>query len=145
MARISVGEAKQWLEETKLDITVLDTELERSVSTMVLAKTSGTYDVSGWTSPATTPALIRKIISMLYASWFYNRQYSEESEAESWYARRLAESAYMLMEGVSAGTVLLPDVDSATGAYGNPVFYPTDDQESDGLGEEIKFRIGSVF
>lgn len=113
---IVVGEVQAWLESTKANLgTNLDADLEESIATQVLARLNLRYDTSVWATPETTPKLIRKIIALKYASWFYNRQYSEDDGVND-YALLLNAQAETLLSGVLDGSLDLPEVDISTDA-----------------------------
>lgn len=108
---IVVGEAQAWLETTKANLgSDLDAELEESVATQVLARVGLSYDTSTWTTPEFTPKLIRKIIAMKYASWYYQRQYSEDSDNANDYALLLNAQAEVLLAGIVEGKLDVPEV-----------------------------------
>jgi hypothetical protein len=128
VARITFPEAQAWAEPTKLSMTDLDTDLLNQVEAQVLGRIGYAYpvDVLSWVDVASTPALVRNVIAMLYMSWYYDRQYSEDEGNLSDYARRLAAMAEMIIQGIIAGTIDLPEVPGTIGASGGPGFYPTD-------------------
>src|SRR5882762_9162995 len=112
VVHITVDEANAWADHSKLNFGELDSDLEASQATQVLTKVSQVYDVTSWITPGTTPALIRKIISMLYVGWYYQRTYSEDGN---------------LIAGIISGAITLPDVPPGTDlGFSQPVFYPTD-------------------
>jgi hypothetical protein len=150
-ARISLAEAQAWLEQTKLVLPLLDASMEAQISSQILGRLSVAYpvEVVTWTTEANTPQLVRSIISMFYAGWFYDRQYSENPEDNS-YADRLRAWAEQLLMGLIEGTIDIPEVPGQP-AIGEPVFFPTDassaacptsDNPSDG---GPKFLMGKVF
>ena len=65
MARIELADAQAWAEPFKLPLTSLESGLEDSISTQVLAKLAIAFDTSPWTTFSTTPELVRKIIAMM--------------------------------------------------------------------------------
>lgn len=125
MAHITLSEAQAWLEGTKLTLPSLDIELEAQTSSEVLGRVSQAYDVSGWTNSSNTPRLVRKIISMLYAGWYYDRAYSETDDTND-YALRLKAAADALLESIVAGITDLEEVPGDP-TIGNPAFFPTDE------------------
>jgi hypothetical protein len=150
-ARISLAEAQAWLEQTKLVLPSLDASMEAQISSQILGRLSAAYpaEVATWTTEANTPQLVRSIISMFYAGWFYDRQYSENPEDNS-YADRLRAWAEQLLMGLLEGTIDIPEVPGQP-AIGEPAFFPTDtssaneptdDNPSDG---GPKFLMGKVF
>jgi hypothetical protein len=109
MPHIELREAQAWLEPTKASLgAALDPDMEESIAAQVLSRAASSYDTSGWVSPETTPSLIRKVIGMKYASWFYNRQYSEDDTVND-YALLLNGQADILLDGIATGTNELPD------------------------------------
>lgn len=124
MAFISVGDANAWTDKVKLNLTTLDTDLESSISTQVLARVSQAYDVSSWTTSNNTPSLIKKIIAMMYTGWLYQRTYSEDEETNS-YGLLLLAQADSLMTGIVEGSLPLLGGGGALNPD-EPVFYPTD-------------------
>lgn len=127
---IEISEAQAWLETTKANLgTDLDAELEESIATQVLARVGLSYDTSAWIDPATTPKLVRKVIAMKYASWFYQRQYSEDSDSMNEYALLLNAQAEVLLDGIVSGANDLPEVEGIGGTLGagSPSFWPNDD------------------
>lgn len=129
MPNIELAEAQAWLETTKASLgSALDANMESSIASQVLSRVATSYDVSGWVNPATTPKLVRHIIGMKYASWFYNRQYSEDDDVNE-YALFLNAQAETLLEGIVSGTNDLVEVPgvvagSLSGSYeeSTPVF-----------------------
>lgn len=151
MSNITLAEAQAWLECTKLSLTHLDTSMESQIAAQVLARVVSAYptDVVTWVDATTTPRLIRSVIAMLYAGWFYDKTYSENPEENS-YADRLREQANNLIESIIAGTTDLVEVETPS-SLGRPVFFPTDastaakptsDNPSDG---PMSFLMGKVF
>jgi len=88
---------------------------------------------------------------MRYASWLYDRAYSEDSEPSN-YGALLRTEADKLLMGLIDGSIVIPnlptDVDRT---LGSPGFYPTDDSsaleptvDDTSLGA-AKFSMGQVF
>jgi hypothetical protein len=151
VAHITVPEAQSWLETTKLTLSTLDTELEDQMATMVLGKLVTIYptDAGTWTDATNTPRIVRKIISMYYAGWAYDKQYSETADSND-YANRLRRLADTLLEGIIDGTIDIIEVPGMP-PTSEPEFFPTDvsaahwptDQfPSDG---PPKFTMGQIF
>lgn len=149
MAYITVAEVNAWLEATKSNVTSLETELESSIATQVLGRLTNSYDVTTWTDNTNTPKLVRKIIAMLYAGWYYDKIYSETSDTND-YALRLKAEAEKLLDAISAGTIDLAEV-AGLPAISQPSFFPTDASSSasptndDPSVGDAKFLMGSVF
>ena len=126
MANITVREAKAWADKFKLDLTALDSDLEESVASQVLARLSPAYDTSIWTNESNTPTLVRSIISMVYMAWYYQRTYSEDTDIST-YGILLLERADALIENIISGKTALVDAVPIGGATaGTASFYPTD-------------------
>lgn len=126
VVHITAEEANAWADHSKLNFGELDSDLEGSQATQVLTRVSQVYDVSGWITPGTTPSLIRKIISMLYVGWYYQRTYSEDANVNS-YGLLLINQAEALIEGIVSGAIILPDAPPGTDlGINQPAFYPTD-------------------
>lgn len=125
MAHVTETEVQAWLEESKLEVGTLDVVMESQITSEVLGRlASASYDTVGWTDSASTPVLVKKIISMLYAGWYYDRQYSETPDTNE-YAIRLKEAAEALMLGVIAGTTDIGEI-PGTSTHGELVFFPDD-------------------
>ena len=123
MARVTAGECQAWLERTKCTITTLELELLAHLEEEIIDQIQAQVDTTTWVDNNTTPKLVRTIISKMYASWWYQRQYSEDTDAKNPYAQALATNAQMLLDGIIDGSIIIPGiVDTA----GNISFYPTD-------------------
>lgn len=149
MARISIQQAAAWAEKTKLNITELDTDLLTQIEDQVLGMLAGGFDTSTWLDSSSTPPIVQQILSMLYVSWFYNRQYSEDQEHVNVYATLLRAEAESLIVGLLDGSITMPGQPESTEA--SPSFYPNDastaaDPTSDdtSLGP-ASFSMGTVF
>jgi hypothetical protein len=112
MPHVSLAEVQAWLETTRANLEQLDSQLEASIADQVLARVALSYDVASWDSLATTPKLVRKIIAMKYASWHYQRAYSEDADTTNEYALMLNAQAETLLEGVVNGSLELVDIGS---------------------------------
>jgi hypothetical protein len=76
-----------------------------------------------------TPQLVRLIASLLYASYYYAKAYSEETLGENDYAKRLEERAWGIVTGLVAGTYQLYDAlsyQSAVQGLQSLDFWPND-------------------
>lgn len=149
MPHIGVADAQAWTEPTKLPISALDAALEDNVTKLVFGMLTPTYNTTGWTSEATTPALVRTIIAMHYVAWLYDKHYAQEAE-ESAYANTLRRYADANIAGLLAGTITLDEYVLPAEVF-NPSFFPNDlssaneptvDNPSDG---GPSFMMGSVF
>jgi hypothetical protein len=127
VSRITVKEAQAWAEGTKLTITALDVDLLEHMEAEVITQLSSAFDTVTWLDETTTPKLVRTIISKMYVSWVYNRQYSEDVDQGNNYAALLLLNATNLITGLLGGTIELPGLPDVAGS---PVFYPTDASSS---------------
>lgn len=149
MARITVRQAQSWSEKTKLPVTGLDTDLLTQVENQVLGMLATGFDTSTWLDASSTPPIVQQILAMLYVSWFYNRQYSEDQEHVNVYATLLRAEAESLIQGLLDGSVLMPGQPASTEA--DPSFYPNDSSSAQeptsddkSLGD-ASFSMGTVF
>lgn len=145
MSYITVESANAWLEKTKLSLTVLDSELEASISSQVLAEIAQIYDVSSWLNTSTTPSLVSKIIAMKYAAWYIQRTYSEDLPSND-YAELLLAEADRLIQGITSEALILSDtnitiVPSAALVGEGPSFYPNDAA----IDDDPRFTMGSIW
>jgi hypothetical protein len=128
-AHITTSSVQAWFEPTKLTITSLDTVLEAQVASEVLARLTETYAqyVPLWVDSTTTPAIVQKIISMMYAGWVYDRSYSEvvSEEGVKSYGYTLRQWASALLTDVLTGAAAIAEIEPNQPATA-PVFYPTD-------------------
>jgi hypothetical protein len=137
---------QQWLEQTKLTVAHVPDELDQTAKDITFGRVSQVYDVSTWVDAITTPSLILRIMSMFIAAWMYESQYSEDLpiDANNW-GVKLENMANDLLTQIADKGILLGDEPVPGGSLGAPVFYPTDVQDSDGMGEDRKFAMGKVF
>lgn len=153
MGHITVAEVQSWLEETKLTLTSISTEREAQIAAQVIARVVSAYPEAAptWIDEATTPRLIRSIIAMMYAGWYYDTQYSENPD-DNTYADRLRKAADDLIAGIIAGTIDITEVEGLP-TIGQPVFYPTDASSAPDAKPTLEdpsagppmFSIGKVF
>jgi hypothetical protein len=131
MPNVSRDEVQAWLENTRAHLDDLEDELEVSIATQVLSRLAHSYDITVWTTPETTPQLVRTIIAMKYASWYYQRSYSEDSDTANDYALLLNANAETLIEGIISGANKLPEVEGVANpeTLNQPTFYPNDTTE----------------
>lgn len=124
MVRITVEEVRGWVEVSKLNVQELDLNFLPQLETELLAKINTVYDTTTWVDAATTPPLIRVIITKMYAGWIYDRAYSENQTENNPYAAMLKENAGMLLAGLIDGTIEIPGVPATSNP--DPSFYPND-------------------
>jgi len=152
-------QTQPWLDPNKLTITTLDPAMVETSRDIIYARVSASYPTTGWTTQANTPSLIQKVQSMILASWYYAKAYSEvTADTENKYAMRLEQMAEDLLSAIEAGMVDLLDADPSTFVpANNPNFLPSDsfngsqvyDAKGSVIGfsgdEDIKFRMGTRF
>lgn len=159
MAHMSTAEVQAWLESTKAAITSIDGPTESQIAAEVLGRLAQTYGqfTSGWTDSTNTPQIVRQVISMYYAGWFYDKEYSEvvTGEATTSYGATLRGWATTLLADIISGSVEIVEIEPSQPATG-PIFYPTDtsstmdaflnntDTDDHSLGP-AKFGMGMVF
>jgi hypothetical protein len=124
MVYISEAEVQQWLEPSKLQVLVVDPELEASARDIVFTTVSRAYGVTTWLDSASTPSLIRKVMSMLVASWMYHRAFANDSDRELAWAVKLESMAMLAMTGIVSGAFDLPEVEGLVGSSLGPTFWP---------------------
>ncbi len=149
---INVEDVQSWLTEDRL-LLEADDELteEMNVSNEVKSVIEGRYDTSLWTSRATTPTLIKSIISARVAAIRYRKQYADQLDEEN-YADWLDNWYKMQLEGIVNGQIQLLDATDLEAALvsSGPTFHPDDRSSIDdppfGPGEgPAKFSMGMVF
>jgi hypothetical protein len=158
-AHITTTQVQTWLESTKLTVTSLDAGLEAQVSSEVLGKLTETYAsfVPLWIDATTTPAIVQKVMSMIYAGWLFDRSYSEviSEQRGASYGLTLRTWGTQLLNDIISGAVSIAEIAPNQPAVA-PVFYPTDtsstwdawrmntDCNDNSLGP-AKFGMGKVF
>jgi len=147
MALINTDDVQAWFTTDRLSLDLTDDLVEeKNVSAEVLAVASTRYDVSTWITRATTPQLIKSIISARVAAIRYSKQYADQLD-EIVYADWLNNWATDILKGVVDGTIPLTDVsavdlaDAQTAA--GATFYPTDASSVDD--QAAKFTMDMTF
>lgn len=151
MSYLSTARVQRWLETTKLTISAVDSDLESAAVTYVLSRLAGKYDVSGWDDSATTPGQVLDLASCLYAAWTYEKQYSEDLpiDGSNWGAR-LERFVAVTLDALLNGSAELMDADGEivtpdSEAVSDVLYFPTDLQDTDEEGNEIKFTMGKLW
>jgi len=124
MPRISIDDAKAWVEESKLDPQALDLDHLDQIETELLVRIASIYDVSLWIDKTSTPRIIQVIISKFYVGWLYDKFYSENQGEPNKYSQLVKANAQSLLDGILSGVIEIPGVPAV-----NPVtaaFYPND-------------------
>lgn len=128
VAHITIGEVNAWADGRKLSFSgSLDNdELEESQTSQVFGSLSQVYDTSTWTDSATTPTLVRKIIAQFYVGWYFQRTYSEDADLST-YGLLLVAQAQKLLDGLEAGSIVLPITEAPQPLNNSqPSYYPND-------------------
>jgi hypothetical protein len=117
------------LETTKLSISSIEPTLELDVSSEVLGRLGETFYayVPLWIDNTTTPALVKQIMAMYYASWVYDRSFAEveTNESQVSYGATLRAWASKLLTDMISGGVTVAEI-LPGGPNSSIVFYPTD-------------------
>ena len=137
---ISVADVQTWLEPVKSNIDSIDPTMEQHISGLVLGRLLDSFShsllpLSAWVDEASTPLLVRQAIAMLYAAWYYDRQYSEVAAKEgagfgTAYGALLRQSVEQLIAGLISGAILLQE-EQPSGPTTVPLFYPDDVSSTD--------------
>ena len=141
---INVEDVQSWLTEDRL-LFEADDELteETNVSNEVKSVIEGRYDTSLWTTRATTPTLIKSIISARVAAIRYRKVYADQLDEEN-YADWLDNWYKMQLEGIINGQIQLldaVDLEAALTSSG-PTFHPDD---TSSVTDPAKFSMGMTF
>jgi hypothetical protein len=142
--RVTLDEIQQWLSNSKYPIEEVDEALEETGRTLVFSALQNTFDTSTWVDATTTPALVRKIISLWIASMEWARGYAEDDTGGSTYFTFLQDLYNSLLAGVIAGGVELIEVPGESSDTLSIDFYPTDTEDWD-EDNWARFSIGQVF
>jgi hypothetical protein len=155
---VSIAEVQSWLDAGKLSLAANDPlPEEQNAATMVLARLTPVYpdNVPTWINTATTPLIVRVVISALTASYRYNKIYSEEEDSGNRYASKLEGRALELLSMLVNGDLAITEV--PTIVTFDPLFWPDDTTGAliiyDALGnqigvegsEDIRFTMGARF
>jgi hypothetical protein len=116
------------MEEPELDLFGLDAD--RIIRGYLAGVVPG-ITLAAWTSPESTPELIRAIAGRFIAAFWYRERYSEDSLEDPAYAQTKYNEAMALLQGVISGSIILvevPDIGIGT-HFSADDFYPnnTDD------------------
>jgi|SRR5688572_23929771 len=153
MAFADTADANKFLDETKIVLIehTDDDEPEQDSAERIirgyLAGHIAASEIATWTTPGSTPELIRDIAGRLVAAFRYRKLYSEDVNEVSPYAQALYDEAIRMLNMIVDGSLtivsLVDDelVDLERGAgLSNDHFYPTDTQK-----DERKFGMDLIF
>lgn len=114
MALVNLDDINVHLPEDKL--AALDADDDPScidAARIVKAKLSGTFSptvLAGWTTPETTPEIIRAIAGRLVAALYYSRAFSAETTEAPEYAQNLYNEAMSMLMQIVTGDMVIPEV-----------------------------------
>ena len=149
MALITIDDVQAWFTTDRLSLDITDDLPEEvSISPEILASVSTRYDVSDWTTPSTTPQLIRSVISARVAAIRYSKQYADQVD-EIVYADWLHDWAMTTLEGIINSTIplldIVTDAELLTAQTASSVkFFPTDVSSATDA-DPPKFTMDKVF
>lgn len=106
---INIHLPRDKVEVDTANYTPFQLDAERVVRGMLAGYYPSTT-LATWTSPDTTPGLIRSIVGRLVAAFHYRQRYSEDSLDDPLYAQNKYNEAMELLRGVLDGTVVLEEV-----------------------------------
>lgn len=150
MALVGIEEVQSWLTETRLLLSHDDDlDEEANVSELVRSRLAHTFDVTTWTTIATTPTLVRKVIAAKVAALRYQKHYADQAD-ELPFADKIMEWADTTLEGIAEGKLKLLDVvtdDEVTEAETarSIAFKPDDNTAIEDEDDDRKFTIGQLF
>jgi|SRR6267378_1467648 len=124
MARISIDDARAWVEDSKLKPDALDLDHLSQIEEEIFARINSVYDVSTWLDKPSTPRLIQVIISKYYAGYLYDKFYSENQSLPNNYSQLIKQNAEMLVTGIIDGTITIPGLPPTN--QSTATFYPND-------------------
>jgi hypothetical protein len=128
-------DVNRWLDGDVLQVTSGDyVSEEDSAERIIRGYLTGKVDgatMNGWTTPSSTPEMIREIAGQLVAAFRYRKMYSEDSGAvDTSYGQLLYNEAMMKLNSVVQGDVDLVGVDptlvTAEHELTQGNFYPDD-------------------
>src|SRR5215831_15481791 len=95
---------KLQIEEPELDLFGIDAErIIRGYLAGVIPATA----MAAWTSPDSTPDLVRAIAGRFIAAFYYRERYSEDSLDDPSYAQFKYNEAMGLLQGILGGTIVI--------------------------------------
>lgn len=134
MSLCSLDDINVHLPQDKLQVLNADDDAPQLDAERIIKGTlSDTFspaELASWSTPATTPEMIRAIAGRFVAALVYARAFSSElAEVPEW-AQRLYDDAMNMLNGIVAGTITLPEVSETPNTGGKLTsddFYPNDD------------------
>ncbi len=126
---ISIDDVQSWYTDNRLLLDPDDLLAEETnVSNEVLSTVASRYDTSIWVDRATTPTLIKSVISARVAAIRYREHYADQLDEEGNYAIWLDNWFMMILDGIVSGQIQLLDATDLTTALASSAasFFPTD-------------------
>lgn len=110
-----VKDIQTFLGEDKLQVTDGNSDTQQvEAQRLIISQLSGVFTPTilvSWTSPTTTPGIIRSIAGRLVAAYLYRNRYYEEGDGDVRYAQMLYNEAIAMLAEIRAGTLVVVDVD----------------------------------
>lgn len=135
MALASLDDINVHLPEDKLEVfDAEDEHLQIDCDRIIKGWLAGTYSaatLAAWTTPATTPSLIRAVAGRFMAAFVYKKAYSEDSTRIPPYAQMKYDEAMTMLNMIKDGQLLLSDVVEVPGTtFTGDLFWPNDDTDA---------------
>lgn len=106
------------------DRNLIYLDAERVVRAVLTGAVESTV-MATWTTPATTPDIIRAACGRLAAAEIYRLRFGQQAFTDPEYAQVKYNEAMMLLQKLIAGEIVIPGVDSGVD-FDNTWFEPTD-------------------
>lgn len=126
------------IEEIPDDLAQVKTDAER----IIRGYLAGVVDaaiLATWTTPGTTPDIIRAIGGRFAAAGIYRLRYSEDSLDDPEFAQNKYNEAMGMLNGIMAGTIVIDPTTPQQG-FDSSFFFPNNDGTA-----EPKFTMDSLF
>lgn len=130
----SLEDVKTWLPDDKLKITDGSTaDFQVTTYRIIKSQLSGVFTptiLNGWSSPSSTPGIIRDIAGRLIGAYVYREAYSEDSPEIPAYAQGLYNEAMDMLMKIREGNLVVVDDNDIPIGGGNQLdmtegdFYP---------------------
>jgi hypothetical protein len=136
VAFASLDDINQHLPASTLQITESEDEpWQVDAERIIRGYLSGLFSpvtIASWTTPGSTPDLLRSIAGRLIAGWFYRSKVAGETPEEAEYPTQLYNEAIGLLMQIRTGDVILVDVEEEI-TVGDSItaddFYPNDETD----------------
>lgn len=159
MAKLATeASINKYLDEFKLSVdSSTDIEAQSGAERIIKGRLFGIVDaatMATWgfdlATPVPPPALIQEIASLLVASIFYSKKYSEDDTQTTPYGQQLYNRGISLLEDVANGTSKLYDLDPSISQFTDndlfeSDFWPNDTTAQQCAQDDKKFRMRMQF